>query len=866
MRKVKNQKAVRRMAYKSMKANRTRNLIAVLSIMLTAMLFSSVFTIGSGAVESFQRQTMRQSGSDWHGSIKDITPKLYEQLSSHPLIKESSKAMLMADEVRNPEFLKRHMEIWYYPRQHYDHHFVKIIDGRAPEAADEILLDEVSLELLGLAPQAGQEVALELLIKQTDQETTKRTFRVSGVTKADPVMNVGFAIVSDSYLQVHGGELNYTYPEDGSSVGAVRMDVNFSNSMQIQKKLDQVITESGYSVSEDLPDYIASNANWAYISDGLGSDPMTTGLLIGVLLLIMLTGYLIIYNVFHISVIRDIRYYGLLKTIGTTGRQVKKILKIQALLLAAAGIPVGLIVGFWAGKAILPAIMARTIFTGEQPVVSLNPLIFIGAAVFALATVFISVMRPAGIAARTSPVEAVRYTEEVRDKKSKRTTDGGKVWRMAFTNLGRNKGRTALVVVSLSLSIILLNCVFTLTSSFDMNKFLSKFVTNDFLIANAVYFGQDLYWGLSEETIAKENLTESFVQACEELDGFQQGGRIYLSQMAGLRKDSWEVPEYIPKNEAGECGFLWGGKVVPFSAWDDDSYRIALYGVDDDLIKKMEIWKGETDLEVIREKLHSGKYVLGVVDVDDNGFAIEETLKHQPGDKIVLAYGENEHREVEILAVIKYDYSGMTNRMNGDFVYYTTSDVFKEMMPEQFLMSYGFDAEDDQEESINAFLKNYTQNQEPLMHYESRSMMQDEYAGLKNLFLLVGGALSGVIGLIGILNFVNCTLTGIVTRRKEFAMMEAIGMTSRQLTGMLIMEGLYYVLLTIIFSLLFGSLLSLTGVRALAGGIWFLNYQFVAAPMLMIFPFLVVLGILVPVLAFRVHQKDSVVERLHISE
>lgn len=865
MRKVKNQKAVRRMAYKSMKANRTRNLIALLSIMLTAMLFTSVFTIGSGAVESFQRQTMRQSGSDWHGSIKDITPQLYEQLSSHPLIKESSNAMLMAEEIRNHEFLKRHVEIWYYPKQHYDHHFIEIINGRVPKAADEILLDEVSLELLGMAPQAGQEVTLELLIKQNDQETIKRTFRVSGVTKSDPVMNVGFAIVSDSYLQAYESDLNYTYPEDYSRVGAVRMDVNFSNSMQIQDKLNQVITENGYSVSEDSPDFIASNANWAYISDGLGSDPVTTGLLIGALLLIMLTGYLIIYNVFHISVIRDIRYYGLLKTIGTTGRQVKKILKIQALLLAAAGIPMGLIVGFLAGKAILPAIMARTVFTGEQPVVSLNPLIFIGAAVFTLVTVFISVMRPAQIAARTSPVEAVRYTEES-NKKSKKTTDGGKVRRMAFSNLERNKGRTVLVVISLSLSIILLNSVFTLTNSFDMNKFLSKFATTDFLIANAVYFGQDHYWGLSNETIAEENLTESFVQACEELDGFQQGSRIYLSQMAGISKNSWEVPEYIPKNQAGEYGFLWSGELVPFSEWDDDSYRITLYGVDDYLIEKMEVWKGEKDPEVIREKLHSGKYVLGVVDVDDNGFAIEETLKHQPGDKIVLTYGENEQCEMEILTIIKNNYSGMTNRMSGDFAYYTTSDVFKEMMPEQFLMSYGFDVRDDQEESINAFLEDYTQNQEPLMHYESRKMMQDEYAGLKNLFLLVGGALSAVIGLIGILNFINCILTSIVTRRKEFAMMEAIGMTGKQLTGMLITEGLYYVLMTIIFSLLFGSLLSLTGVRALSGGIWFLNYRFVAAPMLVIFPFLVVLGILIPVLALRVHQKDSVVERLHISE
>ena len=55
------------------------------------------------------------------------------------------------------------------------------------------------------------------------------------------------------------------------------------------------------------------------------------------LLLVIFTGYLIIYNIFQISVAGDIRFYGLLKTIGTTPRQLKRIIRQQALLLCLIG-------------------------------------------------------------------------------------------------------------------------------------------------------------------------------------------------------------------------------------------------------------------------------------------------------------------------------------------------------------------------------------------------------------------------------------------------------------------------------------------------------------------------------------------------
>ena len=865
MRKVKNKKVIRRLSDRSFREARTRNIIAVIAIALTAMLFTTLFTLGIGTMENFQRETMRQSGGDNHGVIKNITREQYEKLSQDPSIVEAADCILVADGVENEEFLKRHMEAWYYPEYHYEHCFVDIIDGRAPEAADEILMDDMSMELLGMEPKAGQQVTLKLRVKTTDQEVTERTFTITGVTKADPALDVGFAIVSEAYLDAHADELVYTYDQDYSLTGTIRMDITFANSFSIQEKLDKVIENAGYSTDESSPDYVASNANWAYISGSAESDPMTIGAVVGGLLLIILTGYLIIYNIFQISVIRDIHYYGLLKTIGATGRQIKKIIRRQALRLGIMGIPFGLIFGYLIGKGILPQMMAMTSFTGNDVSVSIHPLIFIGSAVFTLLTVWISTGKPARIAAKVSPVEAVRYTDSAGGrKKSKNSTNGGKLPKMALSNLGRNKKRTVLVVCSLSLAIILLNSVFTLTHSFDLDTYLKRFVSTDFQVANAAYFNvMSGYSGADEETISEENVTETFVDYCKSLDGYQTGGRLYMTQMIGLRKDSWTPPDYFPRTADGQPGQNFGGEIVELNHLDEENWLTSFYGMEDFFYSIIEVYKGESDLETLKEKMATGKYMLVSVGTDDYGNVEEETIVHQPGDKVTLTYGDGRTREFEVLALIKDNSYALSNRsFMTPFCYYVPADVFKEMASDQFLMCFSFNADDDKEAAIASALEEYTSQAEPTMDFESKGYWLDQFDGVIGLFTLIGGALSFVIGIIGALNFVNSILTGIVTRQGEFAMLEAIGMTKRQLRRMLILEGLYYAIATIAFSLVFGCLFSCTALRVLSGGLWFMKYHFTIVPMLCVFPVLLILGAFVPAISFRFFKKESVVERL----
>lgn len=862
MRKVKNRKVIRVLADKSFRNSQTRNMIAVLAIALTTILFTTLFTIGLGTIESFQYATMRQSGGDSHGVIKNVTREQYEKLSMHPLVKESAPNMLVADTIKNPEFLKRHVEAWYYPDYHYEHCFIKVLDGEVPKQPNEILMDEVSMGLLGLEAKAGQEVTLQMQIKQSSEKITERTFLVSGVIQADPAMNVGFAIVSDAYLETYADELVYTYDQDYSATGAIRMDVNFANSIGIQEKLDQVVTECGYSTDETQKNYIASNANWAYVSDSADGDPTAMAAMTAGLLLIFFTGYLIIYNVFQISVIKDIRYYGLLKTVGTTGRQIKSILRRQALILSVMGIPAGILVGFFTGKWLVPYILENSIYESGAKV-SFHPLIVAGAAVFTILTVFISIGKPSRIAAKVSPVEAVRYTDQAKNKKEgfqKKSVRGGRISRMALSNLTRSKGRTAVVILSLSLAVILLNSVFTITNAFDMDTYLKKFVSSDFLIGNARYFGLDYYWGRSG-SIDEENLSESFISACEAQDGFEDGGRIYGTGEIALDAATYQEPKHVQRDEDGNVYQMVFGEKMPLNVDKRGAYagQSFCYGLEDFAFNKVEVWKGETDMEVIREKLASGKYLLGIVGTDDNDKPIEETVMHLPGDRVTLVLEDGTKREFEILSLVKENYYGLTRRMGDTFVYYTTADIFLEMASQKYLMSYAFNVQDDKEDAFMDFVEQYTSTQEPLMNYESKQTYLKEFSQMTGTFILIGGVLTLVIGLIGILNFTNTILTGMVSRKKEFAMMEAIGMTKRQLTRMLILEGLYYAGITIAVSLVLGSLFSATVVRALAGGMWFMKYHFVLWPMLTVLPILLLLGVLIPYLVYLPQKKQDLV-------
>ena len=850
--KVKNKRTIYHLSDKNFRAGKIRNRIAVIAIILTSILFTALFTVASGMVESIQQQTMRQAGGDGMAVLKYITEEEYQAMKDHPLIKEISYNRIICDEIKNEELRKRHGELYYMDDVGIKLGFCEPVEGRKPEAANEIMMDLKTLQLLHVEPEIGATVRLTMVVH--GKEVT-RDFVLSGWWEADPIFNVSMMVTSRAYVEEHIDELYNSYKSDYALTGVINSYLMFRDIIGLSEKLERVITESGYSTDSEAANYIEANTNWSYMSATMDFETMCA--VIGVAVLIILAGYLIIYNIFQISVIRDIRFYGLLKTIGTTGAQIKSIIRRQVMWLLLMGIPVGLILGYFIGCKLVPVIMSSTNYRGSSEITP-NPIIFLGSTLFAIFTVIVSTAKPQRIAARVSPIEAVRYTDNS-GIKNKRKSSGrvrrkaANIQRMAAANLGRNRKRTGLVLLSISLSLVIFNSIYTISIGFDMDKFLSKFVDMDFLVAHVDYFNY-IYGG------PYNAVSEELIEAIEKQPGFLEGGRYFCNALATPEIFRAEEPEnYVSfgYDNRDSAGYLFTD----------------VYGVEDALLRQLIVLEGEIDLE----QLKSGDYILEGVHMDDNGNPMEETSHYQIGDTVVLhnyrgtgeTIEENEFCtwEYKVMAKVAIrTYTNSTGRFSGFSQFYIPAEIFKKMVAVPGVMNYSFNVKEGAEEEMEEFLKDYMENVDPIMNYRSKSVYVGEFENLQNIVLIVGGALSFVIGLVGVLNFMNSMLTSIFSRRREFAMLQSIGLTKRQLCTMLMLEGMYYTMGAGIFSLLIGSVLSIVVIKRMIEGIWFCTYQFTMVPLFVVFPILLIIGVGLPYLMIRAVEKQSIVERLRECE
>ena len=492
--KVSNGKCIRTLSHRSLRANRTRNIVAVLAIALTTVLFTSLFTIAMSINDGIQQNNFRQVGGFSHGGFKYLTEEQFDQLKDDPLIGQWGLRRFLGMPSEMP-FNKSHVEIGWSDANEAHWQFCDPVEGRLPqEGTNEAATDTHVLELLGVEPKLGEQFTVTF---DVDGRTTTQTFTLCGWWEHDEAIVANHILIPESRVDAVLAETGVVPGQttDGMT-GSWNLDVMLKNGARnIAGDLEEILTNHGYQgQSSTQPGYIHTGVNWGYTGAQLsGSMDPTLLLAIGaILLLIIFTGYLIIYNVFQISVANDIRFYGLLKTIGTTPRQLRRIIRHQALALSLVGIPLGLLLGWLVGGQLTPVIIRQ--LNAVSNVVSVNPAIFVASALFALVTVLISCRKPGRMAARVSPIEAVRYAEggAVRHG-GKRNAKGVSLLSMAQANLGRNRVKTAVTVLSLSLAVVLLTVTVTFTNGFDMDKYVSNFTASDFIVCSSTAWSISLW-------------------------------------------------------------------------------------------------------------------------------------------------------------------------------------------------------------------------------------------------------------------------------------------------------------------------------------------------------------------------------------
>ena len=872
-----NKAVIKKLANRSFRSNKMRNVIAVIAIALTTFLFTAVLTIGMGAKGTLEYNMAKMIGTGADALVQGLSEEQFQQLKENSMF-EKVGCWVPIEIMTNTNRMVA--EIDYADQPQLELRMQTPRTGSAPQKANEVLVSANILKDLNIEEKIGSEIPVELKVRQSDW-VYHFDMVVSGIYDT-PNEKSESVIVSKAFLE-ENAEMMSDIAQGRVGCGIYTADVVMRDSYMVKDRISELVRNIGGNPDDVNAANAVRVAPNPIVSNESG---LIMWLVAGVFgILFMFCGYLLIYNVFEIAVTNDIRQYGLLRTVGTTSQQIKRLVNRQALYLFLIGTPLGLFFGTLLGRSILPAALQifAVDFSGGNIEVGTLPYLGIiaGAILFSGLTVYISTRKSVKKASRVSPIEAIRYVEQdTVSIKRKKTNTGAVIPRMAKANLQRNKRRTVFIVVSLTLSIVLLNSVFIFSGSFDEDVYIKTHTKSDFAVYNP-----DIQAAWGDEFGHSCTVSEKSVEEIEQQPGVMNEVRLYRNTFEDDHIACDWGPSFSIDNTDKYAYVLpdslnlgWTEDREDYAALTADNLPLGnVYGFSENLLNKMDIIEGESNVSVLKEKLWNGNNVILVSHYNDKGNlsgGADNTYYFglSVGDTIQFYENGVPTEKFTVIAKAAVTSNEMTLTGGGSNIatdiggpkIYMSENKFKEIYETPTLYGFLFDVEEQYQQDMENYLMRDTD-----VSYNSISTLKANVLGIKNVVLLVGGMIGAVFALVGLINFINLVMTNIVTRRHEFATMQSIGMTNRQLRKMMISESFSYVLLAGIVGTLVAATLGMTLLRAFVENgptSMMMTFQITLLPALIMLVLFLVLAFIVPVVALRLLNNRSVVERLRVNE
>lgn len=768
-----NKEIIKKITNRSLKTNKIRNTFAIMAIVLTTFMISSVFSIGISFAKNYKTMNLRLQGTTANVSLPNPTDNQIDKIKSLGLsnsigyeINVGRVSLDTLSENRTKILIK------YLNKDNYEKQVspaISDIKGNYPTKESEIMASKKALEFLGESDaKIGDTIKVPCNI---NGKIINKEFILSGYyTNYALVQDSGNLFVSEKFANKN----NVTLEDNGALYISLKTKDKSTAPDILEKEVSLNKNQEfsfSYDISNDLSDTVLS----------------TMAIIVIISLFIVLSGYLLIYNVLYIAVNKDITFYGMLKTIGTSPKQIKKIVKGQALKLSLIGISLGLLLGAIVSFLIVPLAMG-TLFAGAEASamprdVSFNPIIFIGAGIFSLVTVMISCKKPAKIAGNISPIEALRYSGSTpkNQKKNRSTTKGSKLYKMAWYNVFREKKRAIIVFLSLFMGIITFLSVNTFLNSISVENYIDRYVKNDFVIQSVE--GND------------DKIDSDFINKIKDMKGVNN---ISLSKSSNLQLDmSKDVLLPALENIYERFGNTKEDLNEYLNAVSEDPslLQVSVIGIDDNLIERLN--------EELEDKIDVEAFKKGNVAIADSWY-YPENYKSIKGDVTIRNFKDNKSKTFNMNVV------GDTSELLppgldaplGIPTIYISNSVLEKLDNDAINYILNINVDKKYESKINKDLKALSKARG--LWFESKSEKTEEFNKSQMVMNILGGGIAVILILIGILNFINVMITGVNIRLKEFAIMESIGMTKKQIKMMLTYEGLYYALVTTGFILTLG--------------------------------------------------------------
>lgn len=676
-----------------------------------------------------------------------------------------------------------------------------VSEGRPPEAYNEIVVDKSFMDALGQESVLGEELTLDL-------NGRNETFLISGYT-------------DDAYsMLTHPVRVSQSFADQSPEMSSVP----YTALVRLHDASEMPSATFSTTVYQIALDYGVARAN-VNINGTFETSLQNgnTALYVIVLLAVMIAVAcgIVIYSIFYLSVSSSTQRLGQYLTIGMTKKQMRGLIRREGFLLTLLALPISLVVSAGIAWLILPDGWSMT-----------NYLLLCGITVVcATVVVQISVGKPAAVAAKLPPVEALRgnLAEEETTKRHKSSQDNLTIFRLAriFGNAGGKKW--IFTTLSLAFSGILFMTAATWMASWDDEAYSRQngFQDNEYHISYLYDHSYPKTYGTTEMQLTG-HLSEELYQ-----------------QISAIPHVEHVAVEHSAFANISYQGASFLQSFYPLTADSEEYFSLEA--------------EGNNSYDYLSE--HDGILITNSTFSESiNG------IDFQPGDTVTLHYFDGEEHTVELeIAAVSEEYvdagndrptfcmadttmEKLWNGMNTASMFYITADNYTE---------YGAAVE----EEIRSIVEQY----DDLSLWTLREQSLEDSSAIRQQKQQIYG-ISILLILFSIFNLINTVISGFATRKREFSVLESLGMEQRQLRKMLFCESIIQMLPSLILTFSVGTLAGFALIQFLRHSATYLQYTFPI--MAEIFYLLALLGLPLILTAgcLRTQEKIPLVERIRYVE
>jgi putative ABC transport system permease protein len=807
---------------KYMKQNKKRTALTIMGITLATIL---IFAIGTfilsfrdAMIEDFKR-----NDGDYEFVLNHLSSEETEKVINNAEVKNTSISRNGNDEYKikgeeNKGVFINYVDEGYFKRMYP----YKIIEGNMPKASEEIIIDTYTKEKLKV--KVGDILTLE------NVERENKNFKVVGVS--EPKYYSGISIYA--YFDNSKLATNYKYS----------IAINLKSENNKQKIINKVISDANIEVEEDTKQ---DNGIILYLTGNGGNNIKSVAIqsmAVFIMTIIMISTIIVIYNSFNISVIERMRYFGILKAIGATPNQIKRIVFKEGFLMGIIALPIGCVLGFLSLKIGVKLFLGNTLMNFENFKVGFYPIVILITAILVAVTIFLSLLGPARKAKKVSAVDAMRNKNYIKLGKIKRRKDRiisklfGIEGSIACKNIRRTPFRFIVTVLALTVSIILFNVFYGVidyakqlvsqqfkNSAYESHLYkndsreafskevIKELQDNDFLKHMFTYKTEDIDLVIENKFVNKEfgeKTRNSLDSKTYETLGYTKYNNINI--IGGNNENLNIAEKYIIEGKFDESALKNGGVILINSCRNSNGKMESVRGTNYEVGDTIKI-----------PKIKSLTKYGGVKEI-----SFKEWDSKREGE-IVAAIKNDEFYELPIIAIADRDpFNGEYANNIGIFMSNELSNtLLGDSNPTEVYFNY-----DNDKDRQNASEYFESKKATIISQYDDAKAEMDKVNKICKEVEFFVYCFIIIISVIAIINILNTISTNLLLRKKEFSTFKAIGMTEKQLKKSVVLEGTLYGIIAAVFGGITSSVLLLL-LTKIVRGLAEVKYKFASVPFIL---------------------------------